>query len=68
MADRTCGACGYGELLEDKRMAGLLCMQCGECFDLGAFTEEVQFREDERGRYKAMGATYNMERGGFTSR
>ena len=68
MSERLCTICQIGEVVEDKRMAGMLCMNCGECFELGAFTEDVAFKEDERGRYKAVGATYNMERGCFTSR
>lgn len=60
---KICYLCKKGEIVHDKKMSGLFCTGCGECFELGAFTDEVQFREDERGRYTAIGTTYNVEKG-----
>ncbi|UXI21333.1 hypothetical protein NH340_JMT07276 [Sarcoptes scabiei] len=49
-------------------MSSMFCTGCGECFELGAFTDEVQYREDARGRYMAVGTTYNVEKGFVNSK
>lgn len=58
-----CHICKKGEVVQDKKMSGMFCTGCGECFELGAFTDDVQYREDERGRFMAVGTTYNVEKG-----
>ena len=60
---KICYLCKKGEIVHDKKMSGMFCTGCGECFELGAFTDEVQYREDDRGRYMAVGTTYNVEKG-----
>lgn len=58
-----CYLCNKGEIIPDKKLSGRFCTGCGECFDIGAFTDEVQYREDDRGRYTAVGNTYNVDKG-----
>ncbi|KAI2801628.1 transcription factor TFIIIB subunit brf1 [Blomia tropicalis] len=63
-----CHICKKGEVVQDKKMSGMFCTGCGECFELGAFTDDVQYREDERGRFMAVGTTYNVEKGFVNSK
>lgn len=58
-----CYLCNKGEIIPDKKLSGRFCTGCGEIFDIGAFTDEVQYREDDRGRYTAVGNTYNVDKG-----
>nr|XP_027198387.1 transcription factor IIIB 90 kDa subunit-like isoform X1 [Dermatophagoides pteronyssinus] len=68
MSATICYLCNKGEVVHDKKMSGMFCTGCGECFELGAFTDEVQYREDDRGRYLAIGSTYSVEKGFVNSK
>ncbi|KAH9402041.1 transcription factor TFIIIB subunit brf1 [Tyrophagus putrescentiae] len=63
-----CYLCNKGEIIPDKKLSGRFCTGCGECFDIGAFTDEIQYREDDRGRYTAVGNTYNVDKGFVNSK
>ncbi|KAH7640468.1 transcription factor iiib 90 kda subunit-like protein [Dermatophagoides farinae] len=68
MSATICHLCNKGEIVHDKKMSAMFCTGCGECFELGAFTDEIQYREDDRGRYSAVGSTYSVEKGFVNSK
>lgn len=60
---QLCYLCKNGEIVVDKKMSSSYCTGCGECFDLGAFTDEVQFREDDKGRFTSVGTAFHVDKG-----